>query len=44
MTRQGHSAVNADVEETGSLESYKVTESGAPGERSDEHLTGNAAA
>ena len=44
MTRQGHSAVNADVEETGPLESYKVTESGAPGERSAEHLTGNAAA
>ena len=44
MTRQGHSAVNADVEETGPLVSIKLTESEAPGDRSAEHLTGNAAA
>ena len=40
----GHNERHADVEETGPLVSLKRTESGAPGDRSAEHLTGNAAA
>ena len=35
---QGHSAVNAKLEQSGSSEPYKRTESEAPGVRSDEHL------
>ena len=44
MTRTGHNKRLADVEEMGPLVSLRLTESGAPGDRSAEHLTGNAAA